>query len=582
MAIRIAPLDDNLDFPEAVQQRQAERLADATTAEGAALEARMAAAGLAGYDVILLAGQSNMAGRGTPYTAASDPTNPLIFQYGAKSKTLKPASEPLDMNETSTAGMGPGLQFARWYISTAMNRGRKVLLVPASRGGTRITPTTGVTWNPTASSSLYAEAVAQTKAALAAGGQGSELVAILWLQGESDGDAQVAGPAYQSVLDSILTGFRSDLAAPDVPIIVGQMVPDYLGVGSRQAINAVHVDTPNRLPRTAFAPSPSGPAYNLGDNNHFNAAGQRIIGERMFNAYQKLFAGLQYSSPGAPPQAPVQVFGSTAAQAYSLRKIAEGYSGAAVRVRRSSDGTQQDIGFTTTGELDSAALLAFTGNGDGFVSIWYDQSGNGRPVAQTTNAAQPTIVKAGAVIEANGKPAVQFDGTDDHLFNTAPVLYAAGKASIAAVLTATSQGQSRWWTESVSTANEQYGLLQPDGREVTTMAYPVLTEVFNYYQVAGVLTKPFFDGATHQGVGTDSGSAFSEWIDGAADLSSHGYTRRSISKAHDRFTIGGALRNGSLASLPMVLSEAVYWPSEISDTVRQAATSNQKAYFGTP
>lgn len=41
MAIRVAPLDDNLDFPEGVQQRQAERLADAGTPEGAAIEQRI-------------------------------------------------------------------------------------------------------------------------------------------------------------------------------------------------------------------------------------------------------------------------------------------------------------------------------------------------------------------------------------------------------------------------------------------------------------------------------------------------------------------------------------------------------------
>lgn len=41
MAIRIAPLDDNLDFPEPVRQRQAERLRDAGTPEGAAVAARV-------------------------------------------------------------------------------------------------------------------------------------------------------------------------------------------------------------------------------------------------------------------------------------------------------------------------------------------------------------------------------------------------------------------------------------------------------------------------------------------------------------------------------------------------------------
>jgi hypothetical protein len=48
-----------------------------------------------------------------------------------------------------------------------------------------------------------------------------------------------------------------------------------------------------------------------------------------------------------------------AAAAYSLRKLRAAYSGSAVRVRRSSDNTEQDIGFTTQGELDTASLLSF-------------------------------------------------------------------------------------------------------------------------------------------------------------------------------------------------------------------------------
>ena len=48
-----------------------------------------------------------------------------------------------------------------------------------------------------------------------------------------------------------------------------------------------------------------------------------------------------------------------AAAAYSLRKLRAAYSGSAVRVRRSSDNTEQDIGFTTQGELDTTSLLSF-------------------------------------------------------------------------------------------------------------------------------------------------------------------------------------------------------------------------------
>jgi hypothetical protein len=102
-----------------------------------------------------------------------------------------------------------------------------------------------------------------------------------------------------------------------------------------------------------------------------------------------------------------------AAGAYSLRKLRSAYTGDAIRVRRSSDNTEQDIGFDANGHLDESALLSFVGAGNGFVRTWYDQSGNGRDAEQTTNANQPRIVNGGVVDKDKGRPTVRFDGTDD-------------------------------------------------------------------------------------------------------------------------------------------------------------------------
>ena len=101
-----------------------------------------------------------------------------------------------------------------------------------------------------------------------------------------------------------------------------------------------------------------------------------------------------------------------AAAAYSLRKLRHEYKGAAVEVRNDS-GVHLDIGFDENGDLDTAALLAHCGSGNGTVSKWYDQSGNGRDATQTNVSEQPQIVSSGSVITKNGKPSVLFDGSDD-------------------------------------------------------------------------------------------------------------------------------------------------------------------------
>ena len=61
----------------------------------------------------------------------------------------------------------------------------------------------------------------------------------------------------------------------------------------------------------------------------------------------------------------------------------------------------------------------FTGQGlDGFVSTWYDQSGNANNATQTTTTAQPKIVSAGTLVVGG----LDFDGVDDFIDTASPVL----------------------------------------------------------------------------------------------------------------------------------------------------------------
>jgi hypothetical protein len=99
----------------------------------------------------------------------------------------------------------------------------------------------------------------------------------------------------------------------------------------------------------------------------------------------------------------------SAAAAYSLRKLRTAYTGSAIRVRRASDNTEQDIGFSS-GNLDTTALTTFCSGTNGFVKTWYDQSGNGINAIQTTASNQPQIVSSGAVITQNSKPILIFSG----------------------------------------------------------------------------------------------------------------------------------------------------------------------------
>lgn len=102
------------------------------------------------------------------------------------------------------------------------------------------------------------------------------------------------------------------------------------------------------------------------------------------------------TASGGDALLPLDSYTSSLWGAYSLQQLLTAYAGAAIRVRRSSDDAEQDIGFAG-GVLDSSALLSFAGGGSAFVKTFYDQSPNGNHLQQSTSASQPRIVNSGVV-----------------------------------------------------------------------------------------------------------------------------------------------------------------------------------------
>ena len=101
--------------------------------------------------------------------------------------------------------------------------------------------------------------------------------------------------------------------------------------------------------------------------------------------------------------------------AWGTRKMFAAYGGQCLRIRRSSDQAEQDIGFSGQA-LDTSALLSFTGAAHGFVATLYDQTGNGRSLSQSTAANQPQLVASGAVITSiGGQPSLDFNGSSHYL-----------------------------------------------------------------------------------------------------------------------------------------------------------------------
>ena len=107
-----------------------------------------------------------------------------------------------------------------------------------------------------------------------------------------------------------------------------------------------------------------------------------------------------------------------AAAAYSLRSLSRSYADPVVTVRRSSDDAEEDF---TAAEVSDGTLAAFAGAGDGFVKQWWDQSGNANHAVAAADTNEPKIVDSGVVVTEEGKPALQFDGSNDYFSVTASI-----------------------------------------------------------------------------------------------------------------------------------------------------------------
>jgi hypothetical protein len=98
--------------------------------------------------------------------------------------------------------------------------------------------------------------------------------------------------------------------------------------------------------------------------------------------------------------------------AYSTRRLRTAYTGPLIRVRRSSDNAETNIGYDGSGNLDTVALLAFVGANSAFMTTIYDQSGNGLNLVSAGVGNSPRVVNAGTIEVIGTRPSPFYDGGD--------------------------------------------------------------------------------------------------------------------------------------------------------------------------
>jgi hypothetical protein len=223
--------------------------------------------------VFLMAGQSNMAGRGLVEPPDTMPLQRLlsIDQNGR----LILAKEPLHFYEPSLAGLDCGYAFGKTLLQNIPDS-VSVLLIPTAVGGSSISQWLG--------DSIYRQVklFSNFKEKVDIAKQYGTIKAVLWHQGESDANAHDI-PLYKERLAELVKRFRSVTGNNQLPVLLGELGPFSTDKENWASLNkAIHAYTAEDKNTTVIA---TGDLKDKGDKIHFNSKGQRKLGERFANAF---------------------------------------------------------------------------------------------------------------------------------------------------------------------------------------------------------------------------------------------------------------------------------------------------------
>lgn len=150
---------------------------------------------------------------------------------------------------------------------------------------------------------------------------------------------------------------------------------------------------------------------------------------------------------------------------FSLFKLNNTYTGNCIRVRRTSDNAESEIGFSGN-FLDIATLLTFASGSSCRVVKWYSQEVSGLFVSQATATSQPLIVNAGVMVtNPEGDYAMDFvvGAQECLLVFSSGALYnnksfAMGVSVVSDTTTATTRLIASWLTNALGII--RFGLLR--------------------------------------------------------------------------------------------------------------------------
>ena len=229
------------------------------------------------FYIYVLAGQSNMAGRGV--VEPDDTVSSLRVMVLNKDNEWVYAKEPLHYYEPTRTGLDCGLSFGK-RLSALMGNKITIGLVPCAIGGSSIEQWLGDSTYRNVI--LYSNLLEKVKIA----NQYGIIKGILWHQGEANAGA-ASYKNYKQKFENFFTKTRKNLGYPDLPVYAGQLA-SFL---SRR--NYPFADTVNNDLQSLSVTMKNMYVINTidllpnADSVHFNSPSQRIMGKRFADKVYK-------------------------------------------------------------------------------------------------------------------------------------------------------------------------------------------------------------------------------------------------------------------------------------------------------
>jgi hypothetical protein len=227
--------------------------------------------------VFILAGQSNMAGRGIVEPQDTVP-NKRILSIN-KNDQLLIAKEPLHWFEPVLTGLDCGHSFGKTIIKNLPDS-ISVLLIPTAVGGSSISQWLGDSVHRNVK--LLSNFLAKMEIAK----QYGIIKGILWHQGESDANEDDI-LHYKERLRELFTKFRAAAGNNSLPVLLGELGSFSKDKEHFSLINKAMHDYSLLDENTAVIST--GDLKDKGDSLHFDSKGQRAMGKRFAETYLAKF-----------------------------------------------------------------------------------------------------------------------------------------------------------------------------------------------------------------------------------------------------------------------------------------------------